>query len=164
MGISFRAVQSFLTDILGMSKVSARWLPPMLADDQKRTWLDISRYLLSCYEDDPGDFIEGIVTQDETWIHHFDPESKMQSKQIKSRPLLTPPKKFKRVHSAGKVMASIFWDSQGVIMTNLFEQGCTINSAYYAGELRRLGQEIARKGGGKLTRGVLLLWCCHTLP
>ena len=25
-------------------------------------------------------------------------------------------KKSKRVHSAGKVMASIFWDSQGVLM------------------------------------------------
>ena len=52
VGISFGAVQSILTDILGMSKVSARWVPRMLTDDQKRTQLDISRYLLSCYEDD----------------------------------------------------------------------------------------------------------------
>ena len=29
----------------------------MLTDDQKRTQLDISRHLLSSYED-PGDFIE----------------------------------------------------------------------------------------------------------
>ena len=29
----------------------------MLTNDQKRTWLDISRYLLSRYEDDPGDLI-----------------------------------------------------------------------------------------------------------
>ena len=53
----------------------------MLNDNQKRTWLDISRYLLSCNEDDPGNFIERVVTQDETWVHHFDSESKMQSKQ-----------------------------------------------------------------------------------
>ena len=32
-----------------------------------------------------------------------------------------------------------------------------INGAYYAGELRRLRQEIARKRRGKLTCGVLLL-------
>ena len=31
-------------------------------------WLDISPYLLSCYEDDPGDFIEQVLTQDETWV------------------------------------------------------------------------------------------------
>ena len=81
MGISFGAVQSIRTDILGMSKVSARRVPQMLTDDQKRTLLKISKYLLSRYEDDPKDFIKQIVTQDETWVHHFDPESKMQSKQ-----------------------------------------------------------------------------------
>ena len=54
-----------------------------LTNDQKRTPINISRYLLSRYEDDPGDFIEGVETQDETWVHHFDPESKMQSKQCK---------------------------------------------------------------------------------
>ena len=81
--ISFGAVQTILTDILGMSKVSARCVPRMLTDDQKRSRLDISRYLLSHYENDPGDFIDRVVTQDETWAHHFNPESKMQSMQWK---------------------------------------------------------------------------------
>ena len=84
----------------------------MLTDDQKRTRLDISRYLLSRYEDDPGDFIEQVVTQDETWVHHFDQESQMQSKQWKHLGP-SPPKKFKRVHSAGKVIASSFWIVKG---------------------------------------------------
>ena len=55
----------------------------MLIDDQKMTQPDISRYLLSRYGDDLGNFIERVVTQDETWVHHFDPESKMQNKQWK---------------------------------------------------------------------------------
>ena len=62
VGISFGTVQSILTDILGMSKVSARWVLRMLTDDQKRTRFHISRYLLSRYEDDPDDFIELVVT------------------------------------------------------------------------------------------------------
>ena len=37
----------------------------MLTDDQKRTWRDISRYLLSRYEDNPSNFIERVVIQDE---------------------------------------------------------------------------------------------------
>ena len=77
VGIRFGTVLSILTDILGMSKVSARWEPLMLIDDQKRIRLDISRYLLSRYDDDPGDFIERVDTQDETWVHHFDSESKI---------------------------------------------------------------------------------------
>ena len=87
----------------------------ILTDDQKRTWLDISRYLLSHYEDDPGDFIKRVVTKDETWVHHLDQESKMKNKQWE-HPDSSPPKKYKMAHSAGKVVASIFWDVQGVIM------------------------------------------------
>ena len=89
VGISFGAVQTILKDILGMSKVSARRVTRMLTDDQKRSRLDISWYLLSRYEDDPGDFIDLVVIRDEPWVHHFDPESKMQSMQWK-HPLLTP--------------------------------------------------------------------------
>ena len=55
----------------------------MLTNDQKNTGLNISSYLLSRYEDDPGDCIDRVVTQDETWVHHFDTESKIQSKQWK---------------------------------------------------------------------------------
>ena len=46
--------------------VSARWVPRMLTDDQKRSRLDISRYLLSQYEDDSGDCIDRVVIQYET--------------------------------------------------------------------------------------------------
>ena len=76
----------------------------MLTDDRKKSWLHISSYLLSRYEDDTGDLIVQVVTQDETWFDHFDTESKMHSKQWK-HPGSPPQKKFKRVHSAGKVMA-----------------------------------------------------------
>ena len=54
-------------------------------------------------------------------------------------------------------MATIFWDSQGVIMLDYLEQDRTVNGAYSAYELRRLRQKIARMRRGKLTRGVLLL-------
>ena len=57
-GICFGPVQTIVSDILGISKVSARWVPCMLTNDQKRIQVDFSRYLLSRYEGDPGDFIE----------------------------------------------------------------------------------------------------------
>ena len=42
-------------------------------------------------------------------------------------------------------------------MTDYLDKCRPINGAYYAGELRWLSQEIARKRQGKLTRGFLLL-------
>ena len=56
-----------------------------------------------------------------------------------------PPKKFKRVSAAGKVMASVFWDSQGIIIVDYLQEGRLINGAYYAEELRSLHQEIVTK-------------------
>ena len=50
-----------------------------------------------------------VVTQDETWVYHFDPEAKNQNIQWKHPGSLFP-EKFKRVSSAGKMMASIFWN------------------------------------------------------
>ena len=58
VGISFGAVKLILTNILGKSKVLAKLVPWMLTDDHKRTLLGISRYLLSRYENDPGNLIE----------------------------------------------------------------------------------------------------------
>ena len=81
LGISFGAVQLILSDILGMSKVSARWVPRMLTDNQKMTLLNISRYFLSRYEDNSSDFIKRVVTQDDIWAHLFDLESKCTAKQ-----------------------------------------------------------------------------------
>ena len=151
VGRSFGAVQTILTDSLDMSKVSARWVPRMLTDDQKRSRLDISRYLLSRYEDDPEDFIDRVV-------HGFITLTQSQKCKACNRSTLAHPLPRRlRVSSAGKVVASAFWDSQGVIMIDYLEQGRTINGAYYAAELRRLRQEIARKRRDKLTRGVLLL-------
>ena len=60
----------------------------------------------------------------------------MQSKQWK-HPGSPPPKKFKTVHSAGKVMTSVVLASQGMIMIDYLEQGRTINGAYYAGGYAR---------------------------
>ena len=95
----------------------------MFTDYQKRTQLNISRYLLSGYEDDLGDFIGRFVTQHEIWVHHQSQKCRANNGST----LAHPPNKFKRVHSAGKVMAPIYWNSQGVIMIDYLEQGRTIN-------------------------------------
>ena len=66
------------------------------------------------------------------------------------------PTKAKVVSSAGKVMASIFWDAKGIVLINYLQKGKTINGEYYAKLLRELQQAIKPKRPGKLTKGVLL--------
>ena len=63
--------------------------------------------LLSKIEAIDDDFMEVIVTVDETWIYQYDPESKMQSMQWvpKSSPGTI---KFKSEKSVQKMIATIF--------------------------------------------------------
>nr|XP_032528131.1 uncharacterized protein LOC116778294 [Danaus plexippus plexippus] len=137
-----------------MKKVSARWVPRMLTDEQKKKRVDISRVNLQKFQADKENFLSRFVTMDETWIHHFDPETKQQSMTWKRASSPTP-KKFKVSSSAGKVMASVFWDAEGIIMVEYLEKGATITGSYYADQIRRLREAIKSKRRGKLRARVL---------
>ena len=63
--------------------------------------------LLEVYNANPEDFHTLLVTGDETWLQHWDPDTKKESMQWK-RPDLPPPKKFRTQPSASKVMATVF--------------------------------------------------------
>ena len=79
--------------------------------------------------------LRNLWTQDEAGTHHFDPESKKQSMQWK-HPGSHTLKKCKRVSPAGRVMASVFWDNQRVIMFDYLVESHMTNGTYYAEELR----------------------------
>jgi hypothetical protein len=81
--------------------------------------------------------IKRIVTGDETWIHHYDPESKQEFMQWKHKGS-PPPKKFKVQHSAGKVMATVFWDSEGILLIEYLPRKSTMKGNYYAEVLGKL--------------------------
>ena len=66
------------------------------------------------------------------------------------------PKKFKTQPSAGKVMATVFWDAKGVIMLDFLPKRSTITGVYYANLLDQLRTAIREKRRGKLSKGVLL--------
>jgi len=60
-------------------------------------------------------FVHRFITMDETWIHHYTPESKQQSKQW-TEASCSAPKKTRSVPSAGNVMALVFWDAKGIYL------------------------------------------------
>lgn len=148
--ISVGTIQAILTTDLELHKVSARWVPRMLTPDQKRNRVLECEALLAKYQADPEGFLARFVTTDETWVHHFDPESKRQSMQWKHA-ISPPPRKFR----AGKVMATIFWDAEGILLVDYLEHGQTITGEYYAGLIAKLREAIKSKRRGMLRRGVL---------
>ncbi|UYV77657.1 hypothetical protein LAZ67_15001833 [Cordylochernes scorpioides] len=106
------------------------------------------------FEANPEEFVNRFVTMDETWAHHFTPESKQQSMQW--RHSCSPPaKKAKTVPTAGKVMVSVFWDSEGVLLLDFLNKGQTITGDYYANLVKQLREAIKEKRRGKLSRKIV---------
>ena len=78
IGISCEQVENIFHNKLGMSKVSAKWVPWNLTPDQKLTRLVMSEANLARVEADPDHFVERFLSQEECWVHHFEPETKRQ--------------------------------------------------------------------------------------
>src|ERR1700729_2562510 len=108
-----RTVYRILHNRLNMRKVCARWVPRLLTREQKQTRVNCCQQLLKKFKS--KNFLETMVTVDETWVHHYDPESKIASMQWKTPGSPTPVKP-RAQKSAGKVMLTVFWDAKGVVL------------------------------------------------
>jgi len=62
---------------------------------------------------------------DETWLYHYDLETNQQSMEWRHKGL-PQPKKFRVQKSAGKLLASIFWDQDGIFLIDYLTKGQTI--------------------------------------
>ncbi|UYV78609.1 hypothetical protein LAZ67_16002137 [Cordylochernes scorpioides] len=62
-------------------KVSARWVPKKLTEEHKIKRVESATEFLCRYEEEGEEYLDSIVTGDETWAHHYTPETKNQSKQ-----------------------------------------------------------------------------------
>ncbi|UYV63571.1 hypothetical protein LAZ67_2004744 [Cordylochernes scorpioides] len=83
LGIPKTTVDRIMREHLGLRKLSARWVPKLLTPDQKAVKRKLSSDNLALFEANPEEFVNRFVAMDETWAHHFTPESKQQSMQWK---------------------------------------------------------------------------------
>ena len=71
------------------------------------------------------------------------------------------PQNFRVQKSAGKVLASIFWDQDSILLIDYLPKGLTINTEYYSSLLVQLKDILKRKRRGKVAKRVL---SCMTMP
>ena len=79
--ISMGSAHKILVDILGLSKLSARWVFRPLHPDQQETSADLSMEILNRYDENPEAFLQRIVTGEEIWLYQYHHEDKTKSKQ-----------------------------------------------------------------------------------
>jgi len=104
--------------------------------------MKISEQCLERFNKNKTDIVRRrFITMDETWIHHYTPESKQQSKQW-TEAGCSAPEKTRSFPSVGKVMAPVFWDAEGILFIDYLEKGKTITGEYYSNLLTRLDEKI----------------------
>jgi len=67
---------------------------------------------------------------DETWLCRYYPETKQQSMEW-GHSGSPRSKNFRLQKSAGKILASIFWDQDGILLIDYLPKGQPINAEYY---------------------------------
>jgi len=144
LGISREWAGSIIHEDLDTRKLSVKWIPKCLNVDQKRQWCQSSEQLLEFFRCDLNDFLSQLVTMDETWLYHYGLETKQQSMEWQHSG--SPhPKKIQVHKSAGKVLASMFWDQDGIILNDYLPKGQTINAEYYSSLLVQLKDILKEK-------------------
>ena len=141
LNISVGSAHTILVESLGLRKLSARCVRRLLRPDQQQTRTDLSMEILNKLDGDSETFLWRIVTGDETWLYQYDPEDKIQLKQWLPRGR-SGPVKAKAERSRGKVMATVFWDAEGIFLVDFLENKKTMTSAYYEGVLRKMFKKI----------------------
>lgn len=129
--MSYGTVRRIIKEELQMRRVSARWVPRLLSDDDKQRRVTESMRFLRRFDREGNRFLQRIVTADETWLYYYDPETKQQSSQWKCSDS-PPPKKARCTRSMGKHMFIVFFDMNGPILMHAVPKGKTVTGNYYA--------------------------------
>jgi hypothetical protein len=72
VGLSYGTVQCILAYNSNMRRISEKFVPRLLSDDQEAYRVSVCRELKQQARDDPK-FIFNITTGDETWVYVYDP-------------------------------------------------------------------------------------------
>ena len=84
-GISEGSVQTILKKRLDLRKVCARWVPHLLTEEQKTQHLKCVRELLKTYKGCNSPVISYLLTNDESWMHMFEPQRRADNKEWKRK-------------------------------------------------------------------------------
>ena len=114
VGMSKDSAHEILHADLNVCRVAAKSVPKLLTAEQKELCVEVAQDLLDTTSTDP-EFLNTVITGDESWVYGYDPETKAQSSQWK-HPESPRPKKARQVRS---MMLTVFFDIRGIVQSRI---------------------------------------------
>ena len=129
-GIHSSSVLKILRERLGLCKIWAHWVPHLLIDEQKQSRVRLASQVIEKYDKCHPRCLEEIVTGDETWIYHFQSDSKAKNKVWVSsegdRPVIV-----RRCKTSNRVLYAMFFDSKGPVLQIPVPKGSSVTGKFY---------------------------------
>ncbi len=142
-GLAATSVHRVLHQDLKFSKISAKFIPRVLTQEQKNFRTRLCNENLALLRHDK-DLLERIITTDESWFSVFEPVTKQES-SIWTRKGGARLKKALRSRLTKKTMLVLFFDTAGVVHLEFLPRGQTVNTDAWLAILGRLKESIHRK-------------------
>ena len=143
LGIPKTTVWEIFNNILGMTRVCAKFIPKLLTTEQKDLRSEIAQDNLEMVSDDEN-VLRKVITGDESWVYGYDPETKQQLSQWK-HPDEPRSKKARQSRSHVKSMLIIIFDCEGVVHYEFAPRGQKINKEYNVEVLKTLRDAVRKK-------------------
>ena len=129
-GIHSSSVLKILRERLGLLKICARWVPHLLTDEQKQSQVRLASQVIEKYDKCDPHHLEEIVIGDETWIYHFQPDTKAKNKVWVSsegdRPVIGC-----HCKTSNLMLYAIFFDAKGPVLQIPVPKGSSVTGKFY---------------------------------
>ena len=133
------------------------WMPHLLTDEQKQSRVRPASQVIEKYDKCDLHCLEEIVTGDETWIYHFQSDSKAKNKVWVSsegdRPVIA-----RCCKTSNRMLYVIFFDSKGPVLQIPVPKGSSVTGKFYRESvLTQLADFYQKRRPRTSVRGIKLL-------
>ena len=129
-GIHSSSVLKVLCERLVLRKICMGWVPRLLIDKQKQSRVRLALQVIEKYDKCDPRCLEEIVTSDETWIYHFQPNFKAKNMVWVSsegdRPGIA-----RHCKTSNRMLFAIFFDSKGPVLQIPVPKGSSVTGKFY---------------------------------
>lgn len=138
------SIHRVLTEHLGMKRMNCRWIPKELTAQQKLARVASCKLNVRLFRRSFEEFRGNSITCDETSVKFYTPESRTSGSEWRVKGS-KPPTRSRMQDDKRTVMMTVFWDDEGILLTDALEKGQTITAEYYSQLLSQLPEVFRRK-------------------
>jgi histone-lysine N-methyltransferase SETMAR len=129
-GHARETIRKTVCDELGLRRVSHKYVPHLLSQDQKNSRKSIAVKILPILLDSKEYGFSNVYTGDESWMYYDYPVGDVWVKEGEPRPL-----EERKMVSSKKMMITTFWNGDGNFFLEALEEGQHINAAYFVSSI-----------------------------